>query len=417
MNKEDLHSLYPSLYGSVYDETEMDERFSFLVRKHEELFSRKDPMLFSAAGRTEIAGNHTDHNLGLVIGASINLDTIAAVSPRDDSIVIFNSEGFPPCTLDIADDSVHEEEKNTTPAIIRGIAKAFRERGVPIKGWEANVSSNVLIGSGLSSSASIEVLIAEIFNSLYNSDSFSPLCLAQIGQYAENVYFGKPSGLLDQACCATGGIIGIDFCDVSNPVVTPLSLDLSEFDLTMVITNTHGNHANLTGEYSAMPEEMRKVAAYFGKENLREVKFEEFLSNIKGIREKLQNDRALLRAYHYFTENERVKFMLDEIRDGDIDTFLYNVNESGVSSFCFLQNVFTPINVSEQGLSLAIALSQHILQGEGAVRVHGGGLAGTIQAYIPNRLLGKYTEKMEAVFGKGSCTRISFRKCNVCRIQ
>lgn len=416
MNK-DLHSLYPSLYGSLYDEVEMDRRFSSLIEKHEELFSRKDPMLFSAAGRTEIAGNHTDHNLGLVIGTSINLDTIAAVSPRDDSIVVFNSEGFPPFSLDISDDTIHEEEKNTTPSIIRGIARAFRERGVIVKGWEANVSSNVMIGSGLSSSASIEVLIAEIFNSLYNNDHFTPLELARIGQYAENVYFGKPSGLLDQACCATGGIIGIDFRDESEPLVTPLSLDLSEFDLTMVITNTHGNHSCLTNEYSAMPLEMRKVAAYFGKKNLREVAFEDFISNMKEIRETLNNDRALLRAYHYFTENERVRFMLDEIKNGDIDTFLYNVNESGVSSFCFLQNVFTPINIREQGLSLAIALSQHILQGEGAVRVHGGGLAGTIQAYVPDRLLEKYIKEMEGLFGNGSCSKISFRKCDVCRIM
>ena len=416
MNK-DLHSLYPSLYGSLYDEVEMDRRFSSLIEKHEELFSRKDPMLFSAAGRTEIAGNHTDHNLGLVIGTSINLDTIAAVSPRDDSIVVFNSEGFPPFSLDISDDTIHEEEKNTTPSIIRGIARAFRERGVIVKGWEANVSSNVMIGSGLSSSASIEVLIAEIFNSLYNNDHFTPLELARIGQYAENVYFGKPSGLLDQACCATGGIIGIDFRDESEPLVTPLSLDLSEFDLTMVITNTHGNHSCLTNEYSAMPLEMREVAAYFGKKNLREVAFEDFISNMKEIRETLNNDRALLRAYHYFTENERVRFMLDEIKNGDIDTFLYNVNESGVSSFCFLQNVFTPINILEQGLSLAIALSQHILQGEGAVRVHGGGLAGTIQAYVPDRLLEKYIKEMEGLFGNGSCSKISFRKCDVCRIM
>ena len=414
---KDLHSLYPSLYGSLYDEVEMDRRFSSLIEKHEELFSRKDPMLFSAAGRTEIAGNHTDHNLGLVIGASINLDTIAAVSPRDDSIVVFNSEGFPPFSLDISDDTIHEEEKNTTPSIIRGIARAFRERGVIVKGWEANVSSNVMIGSGLSSSASIEVLIAEIFNSLYNNDHFTPLELARIGQYAENVYFGKPSGLLDQACCATGGIIGIDFRDESEPLVTPLSLDLSEFDLTMVITNTHGNHSCLTNEYSAMPLEMREVAAYFGKKNLREVAFEDFISNMKEIRETLNNDRALLRAYHYFTENERVRFMLDEIKNGDIDTFLYNVNESGVSSFCFLQNVFTPINIREQGLSLAIALSQHILQGEGAVRVHGGGLAGTIQAYVPDRLLEKYIKEMEVLFGNGSCSKISFRKCDVCRIM
>ena len=373
-------------------------------------------MLFSAAGRTEIAGNHTDHNLGLVIGASINLDTIAAVTQRDDNTVTLASEGFPLCSIDITQDSVRENERNTTASLLRGIAKAFREKGVAIKGWEANVSSRVVVGSGLSSSASIEVLIAEIFNSLYNNDEYSPLELAKIGQYAENVYFGKPSGLLDQVCCATGGIVGIDFKDKSNPVVTPLQLDLSEYGLTMVITNTHGCHADLTAEYAAVPPEMRLVAGYFGKENLREVAFEDFISAMKEIRETLHNDRALLRAYHFFTENERVRFMLEEIREGDIDTFLYNVNESGTSSFCFLQNVYPSISVKEQGLSLAIALSQHILDGEGAVRIHGGGFAGTVQAYVPSHLLTKYVTEMEKLFGEGSCSLISFRKRDVSRI-
>ena len=373
-------------------------------------------MLFSAAGRTEIAGNHTDHNLGLVIGASINLDTIAAVTQRDDNTVTLASEGFPLCSIDITQDSVRENERNTTASLLRGIAKAFREKGVAIKGWEANVSSRVVVGSGLSSSASIEVLIAEIFNSLYNNDEYSPLELAKIGQYAENVYFGKPSGLLDQVCCATGGIVGIDFKDKSNPVVTPLQLDLSEYGLTMVITNTHGCHADLTAEYAAVPPEMRLVAGYFGKENLREVAFEDFISAMKEIRETLHNDRALLRAYHFFTENERVRFMLEELREGDIDTFLYNVNESGTSSFCFLQNVYPSISVKEQGLSLAIALSQHILDGEGAVRIHGGGFAGTVQAYVPSHLLTKYVTEMEKLFGEGSCSLISFRKRDVSRI-
>ena len=413
---EELHSIYPSLYGSVYDSDEMDRRFRTLVERHEELFHKKNPMLFSAAGRTEIAGNHTDHNLGLVIGASINLDTIAAVTQRDDNTVTLASEGFPLCSIDITQDSVRENERNTTASLLRGIAKAFREKGVAIKGWEANVSSRVVVGSGLSSSASIEVLIAEIFNSLYNNDEYSPLELAKIGQYAENVYFGKPSGLLDQVCCATGGIVGIDFKDKSNPVVTPLQLDLSEYGLTMVITNTHGCHADLTAEYAAVPPEMRLVAGYFGKENLREVAFEDFISAMKEIRETLHNDRALLRAYHFFTENERVRFMLEELREGDIDTFLYNVNESGTSSFCFLQNVYPSISVKEQGLSLAIALSQHILDGEGAVRIHGGGFAGTVQAYVPSHLLTKYVTEMEKLFGEGSCSLISFRKRDVSRI-
>lgn len=413
---EELHRIYPSLYGPLYDEEAMDSRFSSLVKKHEELFNRKNPMIFSAAGRTEIAGNHTDHNLGLVIGASINLDTIAAVSKRDDGKVILHSEGFPLCAVSIDDLSVHEEEKNTTASILRGIAKAFSDRGITVGGWEANVMTDVAVGSGLSSSASVEVLVAQIFNTLYNDGELGTLELAKIGQYAENVYFGKPSGLLDQICCATGGIVAVDFKDSSSPVVTPLELDLEEFEHTMVITNTHGCHADLTSEYASVPPEMRSVAAYFGKENLREVDFNSFISSLGDLRKKLKNDRALLRAYHFFTENERVKFMIDEIRNCDIDTFLYNVNESGTSSFCFLQNVYPSSATKEQGLSLAIALSQHILDGEGAVRIHGGGFAGTIQAYVPDHLLSRYIKEMEALFGEGSCCRIAFRKMDAARI-
>lgn len=413
---EELHRIYPSLYGSVYDEEAMDRRFSALVKKHEELFTRKNPMIFSAAGRTEIAGNHTDHNLGLVIGASINLDTIAAVSKRDDRNVVLHSEGFPACTISLEDLSVHEDEKNTTSSILRGIAKAFRDRGTQLGGWEANLMTDVAVGSGLSSSASVEVLVAEIFNTLYNNGELGPLELARIGQYAENVYFGKPSGLLDQICCATGGIVGIDFKDRDNPVVTPLDLDLSEFGLTMVITNTHGCHADLTDEYASVPPEMRQVASLFGRENLRDVDFAEFMSSLGDLRKKLGNDRALLRAYHFFTENERVRFMLEEIKNCDIDTFLYNVSESGTSSFCFLQNVYPASAPREQGLSLAIALSQHILDGEGAVRIHGGGFAGTIQAYVPDHLLSRYIKEMEALFGEGSCTKIAFRKMDAARI-
>ncbi len=416
MNTE-LHNIYPLLYGSLYDEKEMDERFALLEMRHEELFGATNPLLFSAAGRTEIAGNHTDHNLGLVIGASINLDTVAAVTKRDDGRIVFASKGFETCSISLDDLSPREKEKNTTLSLLRGIAYAFTQRGVKIGGWQANVESNVLVGSGLSSSASVEVLIAEIFNNLYNNDSFPPLELAKISQYAENVYFGKPSGLLDQVCTATGGIVGIDFCDKNNPIVTPLTLDLDSFDMTMVITDTHGCHADLTSEYASVPPEMRMVAQYFGKENLREVEFSSFLDNLEDIRRTLKNDRALLRAYHFFTENERVKFMLSEIKDEDIDTFLYNVNESGTSSFCFLQNVYPTTMVKEQGLSLAIALSQHILDGEGAVRIHGGGFAGTIQAYVPKHLLERYISGMENLFGKGSCTKIAFRKCNVCRIK
>lgn len=413
---ETLHKVYPDLYGNEYDEKEMDRRFEDLLKRHEELFGKKDAAIFSAAGRTEIAGNHTDHNLGKVIGGTINLDTIGAVSRRSDNKVIINSEGFPVVEVDISDLEPKEVEKNDTAALVRGIAEGFRRRGLTIGGWEANTTTRVLGGSGLSSSAAIEVLIAEIFNNFYNEDVLEPIELAKIGQFAENVYYGKPSGLLDQACCAQGGIVGIDFKDSGNPVLTPLDVDFSSYGYTMIITNTHGSHADLTGEYAAVPPEMREIAAFYGKKNLREVEFSDFLRDMAEIRKKVQNDRALLRAYHFFTENKRVDLMLQELKDGDIDTFLYLVEESGNSSFRFLQNVYPSSSPANQGLSLAIALSEEILRGDGASRVHGGGFAGTIQAYVPDNLIDRYISGMEGLFGKGCTTKIAIRKMPVARI-
>ena len=323
---ESLHAIYPGLYGHEYSQEDMDKRFEALLDKHYEIFGRKDAAIFSAAGRTEIAGNHTDHNLGKVIGGTINLDTIGAVSKRDDSRVIIASEGFPVVDVDISDREIKDEEKNRTEALVRGIADAFMKRGICVGGWQANTSTRVLKGSGLSSSAAIEVLTAEIFNNLFADDRLQPIELAKIGQYAENVFFGKPSGLLDQACCAQGGIVGIDFHDKDNPVLTPLDVDFASYGYTMIITDTKGSHADLTGEYAAVPPEMRMVAAYYGKDNLADVDFHDFLRDMKDIREKVQNDRALLRAYHFFTENKRVDLMLEELRNGDIYKLLYLLN-------------------------------------------------------------------------------------------
>lgn len=412
----ELHAIYPDLYGKEYDEKEMDNRFSHLIEKHKELFGKNDAAIFSAAGRTEIGGNHTDHNLGCVIGGSVNLDTIGAVSRREDNRVIIASEGFPVVDVDISDNEVKADEKNGTASLVRGIAAAFRERNIEVGGWEANTTTKVLGGSGLSSSAAIEVLIAEIFNNLFNDDRLPPIELAKIGKYAENVYFGKPSGLLDQACCAHGGIIGIDFADNNNPVITPVDVSFEDYGYAMIITDTRGSHADLTGEYAAVPPEMREIAAYYGKKNLREVAFNDFLRDIRKIREKVSNDRALLRAYHFFTENKRVGFMIQTLKEGDIDGFLGFVTESGNSSFRFLQNVYPSSSPKDQGVSLAIALSEEILQGEGAVRVHGGGFAGTIQAYVPESMTDKYIRGMENLFGAGCSMRIAIRRRPVSRL-
>ena len=410
---KDISNLYSELYGERYSKEAMDKRFQALLDRHKELFGRSEDetMLFSTAGRTELAGNHTDHNLGLVIAGTINLDTIAAVSLRDDSTVIVNSEGFPEVVVDISDLEVREEEKNTTQSLLRGIAKAFKDRGLKVGGWQANTTTRVLKGSGLSSSAAIEVLCAEIFNNLFNDDVLAPVELAKISQYAENVYFGKPSGLMDQIGCAQGGIVGIDFADL-----TPLDVNFEDYGYDLVIVDTKGNHADLTGEYAAVPAEMKQVAAYFGADCLRKVDYEEFIEKLPKLREAVSNDRAILRAIHFFDENMRVEAMLDCLKEKDIDGYLYYVEESGNSSFKYLQNVYPAINVKEQGLSLALALTEDFLSGEGACRVHGGGFAGTIQAYVPEYMVDKYIKRMESVFGEGCSTCIAIRKLPVAKI-
>ena len=415
---KDISHLYKDLYGDKYDRNDMDQRYESLLRRHEELFgvSEDKVALFSTAGRTELAGNHTDHNLGMVIAGTINLDTIAAVSLRDDSKVIVNSEGFPEVVVDITDLEIKKEEENTTHALLRGIAKAFTDRGIKIGGWQANTTTRVLKGSGLSSSAAIEVLCAEIFNNLFNEDKLEPVELAKISQYAENVYFGKPSGLMDQIGCAQGGVVGIDFRDNKNPVLTPIAIDFEKFGYDLVIVDTKGNHADLTGEYAAVPVEMKEVAAFFGKSVLREVDYEEFIDSLPRLREKIKNDRAILRAFHYFNENLRVKAMLDCLKEDDFDSYLYYVEESGNSSFKYLQNVYPAINVKEQGLSLALAVSEDFLYGEGVCRVHGGGFAGTIQAYVPKDLTEDYIELIDSIFGPGSATVLAIRKKPTCRL-
>ena len=411
-----LHQIYPSLYGDAFDQADMDRRFIRLVETHQSLFSQASPSLFSTAGRTELGGNHTDHNLGRVIAATINLDTIAAVTPRPDSKVILASEGYPRVEVDLHDLTIREEEKNTTEALVRGIAQAFSLRGLTIGGWQANTTSNVLKGSGLSSSAAVEILCGTIFNHLYNKDTLSPVDLAIIGKYSENTYFGKPSGLMDQMACAYGGIIGIDFKDEANPMITPVSYSFAEHGYHLVIVDTGGNHADLTPEYASVPKEMRMVASLFGKTNLRDVGEQAFIEKLPELRKTLSNDRCLLRAIHFFQENKRVDTMLASLKEHDMNGYLKAVRESGESSFCFLQNLYPSFYPQEQGLSLAIATTKAILGDEATVRVHGGGFAGTIQAYVPDELLGPYTKRIKDLFGEQSVTIIAIRSKETCCI-
>jgi galactokinase len=374
---------------------------------------------FTAAGRTELAGNHTDHNRGKVLAASIQLDIIAAVAPRADKRVLFRSSGFPDVSVDLTDLSVQKSEEGTTESLVRGIAHGFFERGVKVNGFTANAGSTVLAGSGLSSSAAVEVLFGKIFDSLYGGGKCTALEIAQVGQQAENDYFGKPSGLMDQAASASGGAVAIDFADTTAPVVQALPFDSEASGYVLCVVNTRGNHADLTGDYAAIPEEMCAVARFFGKSALREITRDIVLSRVTDLRKAL-GDRALLRALHFFAENDRVETMrrtletlaaspTDDAKARAMQTYLALVAQSGDSSWELLQNIYPPHHTREQGISLALALTRDFLCGEGACRVHGGGFAGTIQGYIPLPRFAAYQEHIEAVFGSGTVTTLRIR--------
>ncbi|MBR1562856.1 MAG: galactokinase, partial [Ruminococcus sp.] len=352
------------------------ERYEKAAAEFEKLFGEKPTHFFSAPGRTEIGGNHTDHNLGRVFAAGVSLDVIAAVKATDDGIITVKSEGFPVDRIDSSDVKVREEEKNSSAALIRGMAGGFLKNGHKIGGFNAYTTSNVLKGSGLSSSAAFEVLIGTILNGLYNEQAISAVEVAQLSQYAENVYFGKPSGLMDQMASSVGSFITIDFKDEKEPVIKKVDYDFSKSGYALCIVDTKGNHADLTPEYAAIPQEMKSVAQFFGKSVLREVDKQELLDNISAVREKC-SDRAVLRALHYFDDNERVLAQAEALERGDIEGFFKLINESGDSSFRYLQNIYASSAPAEQGLSLALYIAKSVLGDKGACRVHGGGFAGT----------------------------------------
>ncbi|WP_242964881.1 galactokinase [Scatolibacter rhodanostii] len=364
---------------------------------------------FSAPGRTEIGGNHTDHNHGRVLAGAVNLDIVAAARKTEDSKILLKSYEYPGMDIaDLSDLSLREEEIGTASALIKGICFKCKELGYHVGGFEAYTISRVLKGSGLSSSAAFEVVIVTIISELYNEGKIDPITTAIIAQYAENVYFGKPSGLLDQMASSVGGVTAIDFKDTANPIVEHIDFDLHSYQHALCIVDTGGNHADLTDEYAYIPAEMKSVAQFFGKEVLREVNPEEFWQNIGEVRQKT-GDRAVLRAMHFFDEDILAAEEAQTIKDGDFESFKALINQSGVSSETRLQNVFATLNPSEQGLSLALALSKKFLKGSGACRVHGGGFAGTIQAFVPFDRLNDYRDMIEKVFGKGSCYVLSIR--------
>ena len=364
--------------------------------------------LYSAPGRTEIGGNHTDHQHGRVLAGSVNIDMIAAAAPNSLNQLRVQSEGYDLCVIDLADLAARKEEENTTMSLLRGECEAFRQRGAALSGLDVYVASNVPKGSGVSSSAAFEVLIGVILNDCFMTKKVSPIEIAQIGQWAENVYFGKPCGLMDQMASSVGNIITIDFASPAKPVVEPVAVDFSKAGLALCILDSGADHADLTDEYAAIPAECRAVAAVCGGEVLRDVPFETFLAKLPECRRQC-GDRAVLRAFHVYADNDRVAKQVAALRDDDFDTFLRLVNESGRSSWEYLQNVIPAGYKEHQEVGVPIAAAKHLLGGKGAVRVHGGGFAGTVQAFVPVEMLAEFKAGMEAILGEGRCHVLSIR--------
>lgn len=384
-------------------------RYIDALKEFNRLFGDNVDGIFSAPGRSEIGGNHTDHQHGEVLAASINDDAIAIVKKTDNNEVNILSKGYDMITISLEELDKKESEEGTTSSLIRGVIAKTKENGYNIGGFDAYVTSNVLSGSGLSSSAAFETLIGTILSGLYNDMSISAIEIAIIGQYAENIYFGKPCGLMDQMACSVGSLCHIDFENPSDPKVLKTSFDMDSAGYSLCITDTKGSHADLTPDYAAVPAEMKSVAACFGKEVLRELKEEDILSHASYIREKC-GDRAFLRAIHFYEENKRVQAEVNALNNNDIEAFLSTVKKSGDSSYKYLQNVYTNHQPDKQNMSVALMISEMTLGDNGVARVHGGGFAGTIQAFVKNEAVAEYKKSMDDIFGQGSCNVLKIRK-------
>lgn len=393
-------------------------RYEKAIKNYKEYFASEGEniRLFSAPGRTEVGGNHTDHNCGKVLAASVDMDIIAVAEPIDEPFAIIKSEGFDECRISIDELAVVESEKNTTPALIRGVAKGLKDRGFKLGGFRAYATSNVLKGSGLSSSAAFEVLVGTIFSYLYNGGKIDPVKIAQISQYAENVFFGKPSGLMDQMASSVGGFVAIDFKDVESPIIENVNVDFDAFGHALCIIDTKGDHADLTPDYAAIPSEMKAIAEHFSVPVLRQLCKHDILLNINILRAKF-GDRAVLRALHFFDENKRVEKLVNALKRNDFQAFLDSINESGNSSYKYLQNVYSSAHVEQQGLGIGLNIAEFALTRKGASRVHGGGFAGTIQAFVPFELLKEFKMELEKVFGSGSCHVLKIRPVGGCEVK
>lgn len=412
LKKQFEDNLHKDLLLDLYEDESLlnyqTKRFIAAIDKFETLYGAQEVSVYSAAGRSEVSGNHTDHQHGCVLAASINLDAIGIVAPQDEIIKVV-SDNFDIKEISINDLEKRDEEVGTSEGLIRGVVYKLKEMGYKVGGFKAFITSDVLMGAGLSSSAAFETIIGTIIDGLYNNMEIDMVTIAKVGQFAENVYFGKPCGLMDQCACAVGGLISIDFNDTSKPIVNHVDVDFSKYNHSLCIVDTKGSHADLTDEYAAVPAECKKVAAYFGKEVLRDVPVEEFYENIAKVRTAC-GDRAVLRAIHFFNENERVGKIVAALNNDDFDTFKALIQASGNSSYKFLQNVFAASDPQNQAVSVGLAMSEILLKDKGVCRVHGGGFAGTIQAFVENDAVAAYKEGIEAVFGLGSCHVLKVRK-------
>lgn len=386
-------------------------RLRELVLEYGETFPCGDDaetLLFSTPGRTELGGNHTDHQHGHGLAASVDLDTIACVVPNGTQTIRIKSRHHRMAEVDLRDLSIRREETGNSVSLVRGVAARLTQLGYTVGGFDAYTTTRVLRGSGLSSSAAFEVLTATIMNQLFCGGALDATDLAKVGQYAENIYFGKPCGLMDQMACATGGVIAIDFKDPDNPDLRQVQVNLTSFGHALCIIDTRASHADLTADYAAITQEMREVAACFGREVLGDVSFEQFRKNLATVRATC-GDRAALRAYHFFRDDQRVLLECDALERGDFDAFLHHVRQSGRSSFMYLQNVSNYRESRSQPVAVLLALAEDLLDGRGACRVHGGGFAGTIQAFVPLDMLSEFVSGMEAVAGQGACHVLTFR--------
>ena len=410
------HQELSRVYGA--DATRSTGRLSALLRGFYDVFGQdggRSAALFSTPGRTEIGGNHTDHQHGLALASSVNLDTIACVCPTDTGIIRIQSQHHRMCEVDLGSLAPVAGELGHSTALVRGVAARISDLGYPVGGFDAYTTTRVLRGSGLSSSATFEVLVATILNHLYCGGALSATELAQVGQYAENAYYGKPCGLMDQLACATGGVIAIDFAQPEAPAIRQVDFDLHQAGYALCIVDSGVSHAGLHTEYAAIPQEMGEVAACFGRKVLGEVTPTAFYANLAAVRESC-GDRAVLRAIHSYTENSIVEQELQAVQSRDMDAFLELVRQSGRSSWMFLQNVSTCRDPKNQGLGVLLAAAEQLLGREGACRVHGGGFAGTIQAFVPLRRLDTFRRMMERISGPGSCHVLSFRSSGTCTL-